>query len=210
MTTKVLVVGSGVIGLRTALELLHRRIRVSLVSPQPPLHPSTCSMGAGGLWMPFHCDDSRTDRWSFETLAELTSLLGHSSLVEVLPAVSFKRDGNSQIPGWATDAKSKSLAFRHLSMDELYKESKSQSFRLPRKDAMEEVGYSHAWFFQTPIIDAPKMLTVSCYLAFIIGRFSFYQPIQYFDCLRSTCWKKSKPINTLTLWIWKQINTTQR
>ena len=169
MSSKVLIVGSGVIGLRTALELLRRGIRVSLVSPKHPLHSSTCSMGAGGLWMPFHCDDSRTDRWSFDTLSELSRLSlnsatggsGSGALVEVLPAVSFKRNDKSQIPEWATDERSKSLAFQHLSIDELYKEGKSQCFRLPGKDVMVEAGYSHAWFFQTPIIDAPKMLMVS-------------------------------------------------
>ncbi|KAL9180132.1 hypothetical protein ACHAXT_008102 [Thalassiosira profunda] len=47
MPPKVLVVGSGVIGLRTALELVRREIAVCLVSPRHPLHPSTCSMGSG-------------------------------------------------------------------------------------------------------------------------------------------------------------------
>ncbi|KAL7537363.1 hypothetical protein ACHAXR_007768 [Thalassiosira sp. AJA248-18] len=175
MASKVLVVGSGVIGLRTALELLRRQIRVSLVSPQHPLHPdATCSMGAGGLWMPFHCDDSRTDRWAFETLSELSRLSsnsfsggseaqskpGHSnaSLVEILPAVSFKRNGQSKIPGWALDTRGKSLAFQHVSIEELYARGMCQHFRLPRKDVMEEAEYSHAWLFQTPIVDAPKML----------------------------------------------------
>jgi len=122
-------------------------------------------------------DDSRTDRWSFETLSELNSLSSnsspgdsevqsksdhsrHGSLVEMLPAVAFKRNGQSQIPDWATDINSKSLSFQHLSIDDLYKESKSRysQFRLPRKDDIEAAGYSHAWLFQTPIIDAPKML----------------------------------------------------
>lgn len=83
------------------------------------------------------------------------------SLVEILPAVSFKKDGLSETPEWAKDAKSKILSFRHLSMDELYKESKSRHFRLPRRDDVEEAGYSHSWLFRAPIIDAPKMLTVS-------------------------------------------------
>jgi len=128
--------------------------------------------------MPFHCDDSRTDRWSFETLSDLITLVSSNSssgdsvvspkpgridgtLVEIVPAVAFQRDGQSQIPGWATtdDTNSKSLAFQNLSIDELYRESKSQHFRLPRKDWMEKAGYSHAWLFQAPIIDAPKMLT---------------------------------------------------
>ena len=167
-TSKVLVVGSGVIGLRTTLELLKRRVRVSLVSPHHPLHPSTCSMGAGGLWMPFHCDDSRTDRWSFETLSELMRLSSSGygsdpSLVEILPAMAFKQsnDEQSDVPGWATDPSSKCLEFQQLSVDKLYEESKSRRFRLPSKDVIQNAGYSNAWLFNTPIIDAPKMLMVS-------------------------------------------------
>ena len=127
--------------------------------------------------MPFHCDDSRTNQWSFETLSELVGLsLSESgpgpclgSLVEVLPAVAFKRnDGRSQIPGWATGANSKCLAFRHLKIDQLYQESKDKGFRLPRRDVIEDAGYSHAWLFQTPIIDAPKMLMVSRDIVFTL------------------------------------------
>ena len=53
------------------MELVRRKIPVVLRSQTHPLHPSVCSQGAGGLWMPFHCDDPRTDRWSIETLDEL-------------------------------------------------------------------------------------------------------------------------------------------
>lgn len=178
MASKVLVVGSGVIGLRTAIELLRRHIRVSIVSPKHPLDVTTCSMGAGGLWMPFHCDDARTDGWSFETLFELSSrFLDNSSsrsasidappLVETLPAVAFKRDDRSQIPEWATDPRSESLSFQQLSINELYDKSKSQGFRLPKKEVMEGAGYSHAWLFRTPIIDSPKMLMVSMFTCII-------------------------------------------
>lgn len=165
MVTKVLVVGSGVIGLRTALELLHRGIRVHLISPRHPLHISTCSMGAGGLWMPYHCDDSRVDRWSLETLSELTKLSCDKSspggtLVEKLPAVTFNRNWESA-PSWAVDANSKSLDFQNLSIDDLYNKSKSQRFRLPGEKVMKQAGYSHAWLFKTQIVDTPKMLMVS-------------------------------------------------
>ncbi|KAL3816279.1 hypothetical protein ACHAXA_008087 [Cyclostephanos tholiformis] len=162
MATKVLVVGSGVVGLRTAIELIHRRIRVHLISPRHPLHPSTCSMGAGGLWMPFHCTDSRTDRWSLETLNELTRLSSEKSspagkLVETLPAVVFSRNSQSA-PSWSAHASGKSLDFKNLSIEDLYKQSESQRFRLPRKEVMKMAGYSHAWLFQTQIVDTPKML----------------------------------------------------
>ena len=31
-------------------------------------------MGAGGLWMPYKCDDPRIDKWSIDTLDELLTL----------------------------------------------------------------------------------------------------------------------------------------
>lgn len=81
MASKVLVVGGGAIGLRTALELLKRRIPIVLRSHCPPLHPSTCSMGAGGLWMPYKSDDPRvSDRWAIETLDELLPLAHKKNL----------------------------------------------------------------------------------------------------------------------------------
>jgi D-amino-acid oxidase len=104
---KVLVVGSGAIGLRTAWELIQtNRVEVILQSPRHPLHPSTCSMGAGGLWMPYHihpddADDTaaaRIEHWSIETLDELINEFVHSSdtekrsLVEVVPAIYLKRE----------------------------------------------------------------------------------------------------------------------
>jgi len=68
------VVGGGVIGLSTAVELLQRNVSVVLEAPRHPLHPATCSMGAGGLWMPFHVEDERVTRWSKETLDALLPL----------------------------------------------------------------------------------------------------------------------------------------
>ncbi|KAL7470162.1 hypothetical protein ACHAXS_010393 [Conticribra weissflogii] len=165
MAGTALVVGSGVFGLRTALELLKRKINVCLLSPHPPLHPSTCSMGAGGLWMPFHCDDDRTDRWSFETLDEILKFVSEKNgsvdrpLVELLPAVSFRRDAKSKVPEWALGDSSKKLGFQYISMEALYEESKIRGFRLPKREIADKASYSHAWLFQTPIVDSPRMLT---------------------------------------------------
>jgi D-amino-acid oxidase len=122
-------------------------------------------MGAGGLWMPFHCDDPRTDRWSLETLNELTRLSSDKSspagkLVETLPAVIFSRN-RQPTPSWASDMNGKSLDFQNLSIEELYNQSESKRFRLPRKEVMTVTGYTHAWLFQTQIVDTPKMLMVS-------------------------------------------------
>lgn len=94
-----LVVGAGAIGLRTALELLQCDTRVALRSPVPLTHASVCSVGAGGLWMPFHCDDARVDRWALETLDELMDIAveeeddntNTNKLGEVVPAVSLRQ-----------------------------------------------------------------------------------------------------------------------
>lgn len=101
---RVLVVGSGAIGLRTALELVRKNVSVVLRSPHNPLQKEVCSQGAGGLWMPFHCDDPRTDRWSIETLDELYKYYNpqqisnycgnsveNSPLVELVPTISLHR-----------------------------------------------------------------------------------------------------------------------
>jgi D-amino-acid oxidase len=106
---KVLIVGAGAIGLRTAVECIARQVPVVL---QAPVHPLTesCSRGAGGLWMPFHCDDPRTEGWALQTLEELVGLATASNhnndsnhnnnnnnnnepapLVEIVPAVRFLR-----------------------------------------------------------------------------------------------------------------------
>jgi len=115
--------------------------------------------------MPFHCDDDRTDKWSFETLNEILKFESEKSspvdrpLVEMLPAISFRRDSNSKVPEWARDASSEKLGFRYIAIERLYEESKLRGFRLPKREIMDEAGYSHAWLFHTPIIDSPRMLT---------------------------------------------------
>ena len=77
---RALVVGSGTIGLRTCIELLKQpEIKgVVLRSPVSPIHPSVCSMGAGGLWMPYHVgggdENSRVTKWSQQTFEELWNI----------------------------------------------------------------------------------------------------------------------------------------
>jgi D-amino-acid oxidase len=129
-------------------------------------------MGAGGLWMPFHCDDERTDRWAFDTLDELMSYVGSGStgaagdgtakksLVEILPAISLKQC-RPDPPGWATDPRSRGLNFQTLTIDDLYKESELQNFRLPDRELIGEAGYSYGWLFHPPVVDSPTMLEVS-------------------------------------------------
>lgn len=155
MASKVLVVGSGVIGLRTALELLRRNVIVCLMSPKCPTHVATTSMGAGGLFMPFHCDDKRVDGWALSTLDELANQhSNHDRNVEVVPVVSFKRQP-TELPTWS---RSKFLKFQQLDVERLYEHGSQKNIRLPQRETIENAGYTHAWFFQAPIVDAPNAL----------------------------------------------------
>jgi hypothetical protein len=132
MTSRALVVGSGAIGLRTAEELLRRGVSVILQAPRHPLHPTTCSVVAGGLWMPVHCNDPRTNKWALESLNELfpLGLDDSNDLVEILPVVDLKRghsgpemkefvaqsyqgpgDSTTFFPEWTRDPR---LEFQHM------------------------------------------------------------------------------------------------
>jgi D-amino-acid oxidase len=147
--------------------------------------------------MPFHCDDERTDRWAFETLRELMSFVGSDNLdrstdddkplAEIVPAVSFKRNDTKDPPLWSTDPRGGELKFQTLAIDELYKASISQNFRLPKRELIDGAGYQHSWLFHPPIVDSPRMLTVSsstrCYdVCFVMiptscSLFGFYSSI---------------------------------
>ena len=177
--SKALVCGSGATGLRTALELLRRGTSVHLRSARPPLDPKTCSMGAGGLWMPYHCEDTRVDKWAAQTLDEL---LAHKSgthgesPVEVVPTVVLKRhhhgptvknfiknderlpnevDDDGPLPAWTKDPR---LDFQHLTVEMLAWQNAVHRLRIPSEAVLKEAGYMHMWLFRPPIVDAPRML----------------------------------------------------
>jgi D-amino-acid oxidase len=179
MASKVLVVGSGAIGLRTALELIRRNVPVVLKSPRHPLHPSTCSVGAGGLWMPFHVNDPRASRWATETLDELMPLAHdpNSNLAEIVPAVVLKRQHagpgvdefatyqykstpgeqmeTNTLPEWSSD---KRILFQHLTVEMLSWQNIVNQLLIPPEQELVEAGYKHAYFFHPPIVNAPAML----------------------------------------------------
>lgn len=176
---KALVIGSGAVGLRTALELLKRDVSVKILSPYPPLDQRTCSQGAGGLWMPVACDDPRTDQFGLETLQELWSqgLDPKSELVEILPAVVLKREHSgpnvdefvthqyeaapggrtetNRMPGWSKDPR---LKFQHLTVEMLSWQNITYQLRLPPEQELKEAGYLYAWMFYTPVVNTIKML----------------------------------------------------
>eukprot|EP00562_Extubocellulus_spinifer_P000224 CAMPEP_0178477326 /NCGR_PEP_ID=MMETSP0696-20121128/4075_1 /TAXON_ID=265572 /ORGANISM="Extubocellulus spinifer, Strain CCMP396" /LENGTH=392 /DNA_ID=CAMNT_0020104637 /DNA_START=17 /DNA_END=1195 /DNA_ORIENTATION=- len=177
--SKVLVCGSGCIGLRTAIELLNRNVSVHLRSARPPLDPSTCSVGAGGLWMPYHCEDSRVDKWAAHTLDELLSYQstsGGDSPVEIVPVVVLKKhhhgpklknfirnderlpnevDDDGPLPAWTKDPR---LDFQHLAVEMLAWQNAVHKLRIPSEATLKGAGYMHAWLFRPPIVDAPRML----------------------------------------------------
>ncbi|MGK3735383.1 MAG: D-amino-acid oxidase, partial [Bacillariaceae sp.] len=163
-------------GLRTALEIAKRNIPVVLRSPVHPLDKSNCSQGAGGLWMPYKCDDPRVDNWAIETLDEIHPLAADSnnSLVDLRYVLSLKRKhegpdtedmvskdyhkglgGKSLLPLWSQDVR---LNFQNATLEQVAWQNQIHQLRLPSLSKAQAAGYNHSWFFQTPIVDCPKML----------------------------------------------------
>ena len=177
-TKKALVVGAGAVGLRTALELSRRQVKVVLRAPTSPTHPSVCSMGAGGLWMIFHADDPRINRWAMETLDELMLQAKESPhLVELVPAISLRRShGGPQVddfarntykpqPGGSTESealpewtKDPRISFQHMTVEMLTWQNTIFKMRIPNEQVLKDAGYLHAWFFRPPIVNSPAML----------------------------------------------------
>lgn len=167
--SRVLIAGSGAIGLRTALECLRSNLRVVLMSAAHPLDPSTCSMGSGGLWMPFRCDDKRVDSWAIETLHELLALsndkstAGSDGSVEVVPTIVLKttnavegRDLQANtLPEWTNENK---LKFQHMTLEMLQWQNLIYKLRIPPIETLHQAGYPYCWHFHSPIVNGPKML----------------------------------------------------
>jgi D-amino-acid oxidase len=179
MGPKVLVIGSGAIGLRTALELVKRKVTVVLRSPWHPINPDTCSWGSGGFWMPFACSDSRIDRWAVETLDELHPMATDpdNKTVELLPAVVLKTKHSGpkvedfitqqykseaglssdtlELPRWTKDNR---LEFQHLTVEMLAWQNLAMNMKIPPEAELFSAGYKHAWLFKSPVVDPPLML----------------------------------------------------
>lgn len=157
-------VGSGCIGLRTAVEQLNNGTEVVLRSPRHFLRESECSQGAGGYWEPHHCDDERVSEWSLETLNELLPKGSdkENPTVEIMACVQLVNEiragPGSDLPGWTKD---KRLKFRSLTVQRLH-ETNRFNLRLripsPSRENLEEAGYHHCWLYFSPVVDCPKML----------------------------------------------------
>lgn len=169
-----------IIGLRTALELLRKNIPIVLRSSHPPIHPSTCSFGAGGLWMPYKCNDPRIDKWSIDTLDELLLSISKNKThvpIEIVPTLYLKSShlGNDVdqlkkeqlgLPEWTKDQR---LSFQFLTIEMLCRKNQDLNLRIPSEKELLDAGYTHTWLFYPPVVDPPSMLMVS-YLYFLSNR----------------------------------------
>ena len=172
--SRVLVAGGGIIGLRTALELCRKQVQVVLRAPHNPVKES-CSMGAGGYWMPFHCDDARCDRWSMETYDEYYQYFvnnnnnnqnnnnnnnnqnNNKDLVERMYAVIPRRTkAMQQLPGWTQQ--DPRLEFQELSTEMLAWQNSVLQLKIPPLQELKNAGYEHAWLFRTIVVNPPNMM----------------------------------------------------
>ena len=134
MANNIVVVGAGVIGLSTALELVRRGYNTHLISAG--FGSKTCSGNAGAIWGPFLSEeDDRVFDWSFRTLNELREIADDgASGVSVVPGV-LAADYETEMPEW----------FALLNQEHHY------GGELPP-------GYVKAWRYTVPIIDMPAYL----------------------------------------------------
>jgi hypothetical protein len=129
-------------------------VNVVLRSAHPPLHPNTCSQGSGALWTPYKCDDVRVSGlWAMQTL---DYLLTRCRDIEIIPTLHLKKTWTEDLPMWTQDPR---LCFEQRTVTELYQRNQGR-WRLPNESDVLEAGYTHAFFFHTPVVNAPKVLQV--------------------------------------------------
>lgn len=165
MPPATLVLGSGVIGLRTALLLSRAGARVSVRSAGPSA--SGASPGAGGLWMPHACGDPRVSRWASRTLADYLRMhAAGDAAVELVPAVAlldapavrptgdtntYNQPAGGDAPAWAADP---ALGFQSFSTPQLRWQAQVTGAHVPAVAGE----YGNAWAWRGPVVDAPRNL----------------------------------------------------
>eukprot|EP00924_Labyrinthula_sp_SR-Ha-C_P008313 snap_masked-scaffold_11-processed-gene-9.10-mRNA-1 protein AED:0.15 eAED:0.15 QI:0/-1/0/1/-1/1/1/0/362 len=111
---KILIIGSGVIGLATAVQIrkkLGKQYEVIIYSPE---HPSkTVSVVAGGHWEPFHVEPvDLANKWAEDTLIHYLKVLNGNAKcheVETMPCVLYSTKetfSDEELPGWKNAANS--------------------------------------------------------------------------------------------------------
>ena len=130
----VLVLGSGVIGLTTAIRLAEAGYGVRVLTRDPVQR--TASAAAGAFWGPFLARHSRTAQWSAETLSVLRGQAGlPGAAVDLVPGLEAARVP-MPIPSWIAaigDCR-------------------------PSDPATLPAGFATGWRYTVPVIDMPRYL----------------------------------------------------
>jgi hypothetical protein len=63
--------------------------------------------------------------------------------------------GKSQLPFWSSDAR---FNFQNVTLEQVAWQNQIHKLKLPSLSKAQAAGYNHAWFWQTAIVDCPKML----------------------------------------------------
>lgn len=130
----VLVLGSGVIGLTTAVRAAEAGYRTRVLTRDPLT--ATASAAAGAFWGPFLSRHHRTAQWSLETLAVLRAQAGQSgSGVELVAGLEAARVP-MPIPDWIAAI---------------------EDCRLSPPEALPD-GFATGWRYTVPVIDMPRYL----------------------------------------------------
>lgn len=111
----VLVLGSGVCGLTTALRLLHSGFNVTIWSSEPDgVFPPT-SLNAYAMWVPVRIDaDARVERWAGDSFAEFKRISGEQASGVVMRQIFVLKQRNEE-PWYA----GKLAIFRHARPEEI-------------------------------------------------------------------------------------------
>lgn len=132
----VLVVGAGVSGLTTALELCRAGYGVEIISAERTTE--TTSMAAGALWGPYLVEPlEKVARWSRESLQEFERLasVGATTGVQILTGTEASRHP-ADAPPWSAQLSD----FRMCDVSEL------------------PDGFTSGWTFSAPMINMPTFL----------------------------------------------------
>src|SRR4051812_44243042 len=130
----VMVIGAGVSGLTTAVQVAEDGHSVVVLAERPP--ESTTSAVAGGGWGPYMGNDPRVLRWSEEARLAFEEIAKDpQSGVRLVPGLEAACDDLGP-PDWALGVRD----FRRCGPDEL------------------PAGYTSGWRYTIPVVDMPRYL----------------------------------------------------